>query len=115
MREIQAVLDSSTISVAREEWNPKAAFLQHVVKIAPSHILLELLRQARAKKKRRIDAQEKRGPSWKRVRRRLEEIDEEVNEENEHTDLPPGFLQGPTPHTSNGATHNLITPLQTLH
>ena len=99
VREIQAVLDSSTISVAREERNPKAAFLQHVVKIAPSHILLELLRQAWAKKKRRIDAQEKRGPSWKRVRRRLEEIDEEVNEEDEHTDLPPGFLQGPTPHT----------------
>lgn len=104
--EIQKVLDTTTIHVAREQRKPKAAFVQHVVKVAPSHILLELLRQAGAKKKRRRDTQGKAHISCKRARQEVETSVEEIckeggsaDEEDDDTNFCPGFLQRPTPHT----------------
>ena len=80
-REIQTVLDTTSIQVPREERRPKAAFMQHIVKFAPSHVLLQLLEKAGAKKKRKSEVGEKSPRTRKRARQQvgisLEEIEEE--------------------------------------
>ena len=103
-REIQTVLDTTSIQVPREERRPKAAFMQHIVKFAPSHVLLQLLEKAGAKKKRKSEVGEKSPRTRKRARQQvgisLEEIEEEegeADEEEERINPCPGFLQAATP------------------
>ena len=105
-REIRTVLDTTTIPVAREQRRPKVSFLEHVIKVAPSHKLVELLQQAGAKKKRKRDTRDQLNGSCKHARQEVgtamkeNEEDGAVDEQGEHISLlSPGFLQAPSRHT----------------
>ena len=106
--EIQKVLNTTTIHIAREKRRPKAVFLRHVIEVAPSHILVELLQRAGAKHKRARDTEEDPYENSKRARQEVQKDVEEIcaaddavhdeDIEDEDANIYPGFFQGPISH-----------------
>ena len=78
VEEITSVLSVNEVPVPRDRQRPKAALVEHAIKVAPSDVLEELLRQAANKRKRRADDEKPR----REQKRARQEADDESGRGN---------------------------------
>ena len=96
VEEITSVLSANEVPVPRDRQRPKAALVEHAIKVAPSDVLEELLRQAANKRKRRAD-DEKPRREQKRARQEGDDRDEEkASMQDEGVEMPHLFLKTPS-------------------
>ena len=96
MEEISSILSANDVPVPHDRQRPKAALVEHAIKVAPLDVLEELLRQAANKRKRRAD-EEKPRRNQKRARQETDDRDEEMaGMQEEGVEMPHHFLKTPT-------------------
>ena len=96
VEEIMSVLSANEVPVPHDNQRPKAALVEHAIKVAPSDVLEELLRQAANKRKRRAD-DEKPRREQKRARQEADDQDEEMaGMQEEGVEMPHHFLKMPS-------------------